>query len=251
GLIPSTTSACGSWCHGGDSGSFGAGGDSGSFGSGGAFDSIASMIGIDIIYQIVRTTIFTITHREYNRGKQIFNEAIITVTVSQILQYERSIFLGLPDRLVYASPLKYDSSAVNSNLGHYSASQLRDIATTAQRIIQVGLETNRSVEVIRAMLAIVSRKESKMGIGAWADTLPAKNIDPAMDPMINPGQLDKRSGFAPRANDWYYNIIGAYDHFENVMQRNFLNRKSLWNQSLQNRLRYYNGGSNALKFPLL
>ncbi|HXF90866.1 MAG TPA: RHS repeat-associated core domain-containing protein [Candidatus Nitrosotenuis sp.] len=237
-LIPSTTGACGSWCPGGDSGSFGAGG---------GFDTIASMIGIDIIYQIERTMIFTIPHREYNRSNQIVNEAMITVTVNQILQYERSIFFGQPDRLIYASPLNYDSSAVNSKVGHYSASQLRDMATTAQRIIQVGLETNRSSELIKTMFAIVSRKESKMGIGARTDTLPANNIDPAKDPMIDPGQLDKRSGFAPRANDWYYNIKGAYDHFENVMQQNFPNRKSLWNQRLLNRLRYYNGGPNALR----
>ncbi|MER3632863.1 MAG: hypothetical protein C4325_12535 [Blastocatellia bacterium] len=173
-------------------------------------------------------------------------EATITVTVIETRQIETGGIFG--NRVVYRNR-EYSTQVSDTGVGRFTPAQKDTLGKTAQLIVQVGIETGRSIQTIKIFLAMASRKESHLGIGARRDTSAARNRDPAMDPEINPGQIDARSGVRPSANDGWYNVNATYDHLENVMQRNFPNRPSMWNASLQDRLRYYNGGPRALQIP--
>ena len=162
GLIPGTTSACGSWCP---------GGDSGSFGSGGAFDSIASMIGIDIYYLVRRISQYQTAADDGNRQASI--------TISIIVVLDRNGTVAVADNLPSVI-----TTATNIGRNPFSSTVLATIENIVTTTVKLAIRNNFEIPILLALL------KTETQYGALPNREPGNPQNKISE--INPGQFSKQ-----------------------------------------------------------
>lgn len=188
------------------------------------FDALASFIR-------QTTTTYTITQKEYLK-----NDKTTPVTQQATIIVIR-VVIEIIDVFghVTSTDISYNSLARNSGVGGFRNDALDRMALTARRIVEVAYEKKRDVILFLAM----AQRETHLGNGT--------NVSgkAEMGQMVNPLQLDPRSGIMPSATDWKSYISEAMAYFDRIMQEMFPNVKSKWNATLETKLQTYNGGSKG------
>ena len=207
-MLPSTTGACGSWCAGGESGSFGSG--SGAFTSSNPFGIWGNFVESGE-HKIIRTTTIQVTVQERGGG-QLVREATVTITETQ------NEYVNDDGQVVRTDPSQTTATASNTGKGirEYTEESLRKMESIAKDIVEV----SRQKQFDPTIALGIALTETHMGM------LKSRSSSLSMQTDVNPMQVTPGSGHRP-TTDRRYNIAQAIDYFNEQATSNL-------NQSLQN-----------------